>query len=186
MPKFEVVIESENIVSLRDEKVPVVVRAKYTHGKPLKGKATICVSEEEQFGYRFHTISETDDGDNALVKKIIDIDGSGEISFDIANDLKFESTEYCDFKNFEIRAEVVEHLTGLSQNAKTNVKIFKNTFDVTTDLDRDGLKRESSIDVLVSRRLDHSLFRTKANSSELVFISKLSCPFADITDRYCF
>lgn len=116
----------------------MVIRAKYTHGKPLRGKATVSVTGSMGMGL--------------LVKKIIDVDGSGEVTFDIVNELKYEASQYYGTKSFEVHAELVENLSGLSQSAKKCVKVHNKTYDIITDLNYGRLYTcESTIKATVSR-----------------------------------
>lgn len=155
LPKFEVAIESCDHFTIDDQKVHVIIRAKYTHGKPLRGTAVVSISEEDNFGYfRYRRCSQAKpaDDDDKCAKKTFTIDGKETIEFDIQNELKFdrsESNNYFDLKNFKIKAEVTETLTGLSQCAERTIKVHKDTYDITTDLRNDAIKRESTIDLSV-------------------------------------
>lgn len=155
LPKFEVIVESNDHFTLEDEKVAAIIRAKYTHGKPLRGKAVVTVTEEDNFGYfRFRRESTAAQEENALVKKTIDIDGRETIELHIKDELKFDCSEknrYFDVKNFKVHVEVTESLTGLSQTAEKTIKIHKNTYEVSSDLSNAGLKRDSNVDVTVRR-----------------------------------
>lgn len=154
LPKFEAAIDSADHFCLDDEHVKVVVRAKYTHGKELKGTACVMVTEEDNFGYqRYRRESHADEKtDSALVKKTFILNGQETIEFNIKDELKFDrsdSNKYFDVKNVKIKAEVTETLTGLTQSAEKTVKIHKNTYEISTDLTNDALKRDSTIDVSV-------------------------------------
>lgn len=166
LPKFEAVIESPDHFTLEDECVRAVIRAKYTHGKPLRGTAVVSISEEDNFGYfRYRKSSHAHKpDDNTLAKKTITIDGHETIEFNIKNELKFdrsESNKYFELKNFKIQAEITETLTGLSQTAEKTVKIHKDTYDISTDLTNAGLKRDTTIDLSVSVQ--------KHNGSSIIF-----------------
>lgn len=154
LPKFEVSIESPDHFTVKDKTLFAVVRAKYTYGKPLKGKAIVCVTEEDNFGcFRYRRESEsTENRDNALVRKTIDVDGSGQLEFDIEKELKYdrsESNRYYSVRKFKINVELVENLTGLTQSTEKTIKVHRNAYEVSTDLDRSCLKRDSSNDVTV-------------------------------------
>lgn len=156
LPKFEVTVESPDHFCLDDENVQIVVRAKYTHGKPLKGTAVISVLEEDNFGYfRYRRESHANKtNDSILVEKTFTIDGQETVEFDIKNELKFDRSEankYFDVKNFKIKADVTETLTGLSKTIVKAIKIHKNTYVINSDLTNDGLKRDSIVDVCVSK-----------------------------------
>lgn len=155
LPKFEVSIESPHHFSVAGKILYADIRAKYTYGKPLKGKAMVSVTEEDNwgcFGYRCMP-NDNDANSNALIRKAIDLDGIGHIEFDIEKELKQDDNErnqYYGARKFKIKAEVVETLTGLSQIAEKTVSIHTNSYNVAVDLDRSCLKRDSTIDMTVS------------------------------------
>lgn len=155
LPKFEVKIDSPDHFTLDDEKVQVVIRAKYTHGKPLRGTAVVTVKEEDNFGtFRFRRVSHASiqNPSDHLVKKTVTIDGQETVEFNIKDELKFDRSDknkYCDLQNFKIEVEVTETLTGLSQTAVKTVKVHKDSYKITTDLSYDSIKKDSSADVTV-------------------------------------
>lgn len=153
LPKFEAIIEGNDHFTLEDEKVVVTIGAKYTHGKSLRGKAIVTITEEDNFGYfRFRRESVASQEESTLIKKTVDTDGLETIEFNIKDDLKYdrsESNRFFDVKNFKVDVEVTEILTGLTQCASKTVKVHKNTYDVSSDLTHAGLKRDSSFDVTV-------------------------------------
>lgn len=155
LPKFAVSIESPEHFTIDGKTLYAVIHAKYTYGKPLSGKATVSVSEEDNFGcFRYRRISHDESPvDDALVRKTIDVDGSGRVEFDIAQELKYgggERNRYYSERSFKISVEVVESLTGLSQSAEKTVKIHKSAYKVSSDLDSSCLKRDSVNDVTVN------------------------------------
>lgn len=154
LPKFEAVIESADHFTLEDEQMLVVVRGKYTHGKPLRGTAVVSIFEEDNFGYfRYRRDSHANKpDDHPLATKTIIIDGQETATFNIKTDLKCDRSEankYFDVINLKIKAEVTETVTGLSQCAEKMVKVHKDTYDISTDLTNAGLKRDSTIDITV-------------------------------------
>lgn len=143
MPKFEVGIEASEHFSLKDESIRAIVRSKYTHGNPVRGKATVSISEKDQYGC-FYSRHE-DKKPNNLTEKTIDVDGRGTVEFSIA-ELKcdFSNWNYSGQKTYTIGAEMVEDLTGCSQSAKPlTVIIHKDRYKITTDLHAAVLKAES-------------------------------------------
>lgn len=100
LPKFEIAINSPRDFMPEDKKAHVVVYAKYTHGKPLKGKVDVLVC-----GY----------------KKSVAINGQEKIEFDIEKDLKYDQKE--GYKNYRVFARVIEDLTGLFQEDYTCITI---------------------------------------------------------------
>lgn len=155
LPKFEAIIESADHFTLDDEKIRAVIRAKYTHGKPLRGSVTVSVMEEESFGCfrrKISTVTKEDD-DGSLVKKTFNIDGQETVEFDIAKELKFERNEnnrWETLRNFKIKADVTEGLTGLVQSIDKTVKVHVDTYEITTDLLSNDAKRDSTIDINVN------------------------------------
>lgn len=126
LPKFEAKIEASDEITINDEKLRAVISAKYTYGKPLKGKAVVSVAERDYYGGAVFRVIDGKDvkQDDALCKKIIEIDGRGPIEFDLVKELSMEkksslgcsrySYRGCEeYKEFEVSAEVIEDLTGL-------------------------------------------------------------------------
>lgn len=100
LPKFKIWIESPDTFMPEDKKAHVVVHAKYTHGKPLKGKVDIEVGG---------------------CKKSVAINGQVKIEFDIEKELKYDQKE--GYKNYRVFATVIEDLTGLFQEDYTSITI---------------------------------------------------------------
>lgn len=151
LPKFETSIEAPDHFTLKDKKIRAIVKAKYTFGKPLIGKAIVSIFEEQPFGCYFRPSSVKDEV--PVVKKTIDFSGRGVVEFDIENELKFDDSEknqYRDETSFRLAAEFIEDLTGLSQKAKKVIKIHKIPYKISIDLGFDGIKRDSSYDATVS------------------------------------
>lgn len=79
-PKFGVAIESPDHFTLQDKTIGIVVRAKYTHGKPVRGKAVVSVD--------VNVYSQN------LAKKILNMDSREIIKFDSKNDLKLSRIKW--------------------------------------------------------------------------------------------
>lgn len=152
-------VESDDHFSIDDKTVNAIIRAKYTHGKPLRGTAVVSISEDDNFGcfrYRRHSPANKsggDDDDTCVKKTCVIIDGHETVEFDIQNELKFDRSErnkYSNSKRFKIKTEVTETLTGLSQSAEKTITVYKDSYDITTDLRSNALKRDSTVDLSVS------------------------------------
>lgn len=151
-------VEADEHFSIDDKTVTVIIRAKYTHGKPLRGTAVVSISEDDNFGcfrYRRHSPANksADDDDASIKKTCVIADGHESVGFDIQNELKFdrgESNKYSNSKRFKIKTEVTETLTGLSQCAEKTITVYKDSYDITTDTKNEALKRDSTIDLNVS------------------------------------
>ncbi|XP_062137549.1 CD109 antigen isoform X5 [Drosophila sulfurigaster albostrigata] len=117
LPKFEVAVESTKDIAKQDGVIKATIRAKYTYGKPVKGKATVSLAPN----YSFYGSSR----DNEQMKTI-DVDGKGHVEFDIS-DLKLP-THYT--PPLKIFAEVTEDLTGNKQNASTVVNLHSQRYNL--------------------------------------------------------
>lgn len=131
LPRFEAIIESPDDFTLDDGAVRAVIRAKYTHGKPLRGSVTVSITDKNNFStHLFGFARDNKPNDNTLVKKTFNIDGKETVEFDIEKELKFErnnSMYWQTFKNYKIKADVTEGLTGLVQSADKTVKVYWNS-----------------------------------------------------------
>uniref|UniRef100_A0A2M4B9C0 CD109 antigen n=2 Tax=Anopheles marajoara TaxID=58244 RepID=A0A2M4B9C0_9DIPT len=119
LPKFEVTIESPGITTFKDGKVKVIVRSKYTYGKPVKGEATVSVMPE----FRFHYVQP--DAKGVVTRKVIPIDGKGSVEFDLRDEVQLQG-DYA--RNIVFEAVVEEELTGRKQNATTKVMIYDRRY----------------------------------------------------------
>lgn len=123
-----------------DGKAHVVVRAKYTHGKPMRGTAVVAV-------YRICS-------DQALVKKEVAINGQETIEFDIKKDLKFVENKdrtIC----YAVKAEVTECVTGLSQTCEMDIKVDSTHVITTNPKNYAKLKRGSTTNLTVCKIVNH-------------------------------
>ncbi|XP_055599433.1 thioester-containing protein 1 allele R1-like isoform X16 [Uranotaenia lowii] len=119
LPKYEVTIESPGITTLKDGKVRVIVRAKYTYGKPVKGEATVSAYPD----FRFHYVQPFEK--DVITRKTIPIDGKGSTEFDLVDEINL-SGDYT--REIVVEAVVEEELTGRKQNATTKIKIYDRRY----------------------------------------------------------
>lgn len=106
LPKFDVKIDSSEHFNVKDTKVRAIIRAKYTYGKLVKGRATITVKPTSYLAWS--TRRETD-----TIAKTIPIDGKGTIEFDITDDMHIQPDEFKRSTSYALSVVVVEHLTGI-------------------------------------------------------------------------
>ncbi|KAL7741142.1 hypothetical protein ACLKA6_018168 [Drosophila palustris] len=116
LPKFQVVVESVKDIAKLDGVLKATVRAKYTYGKPVKGKATVSISPN----YSYYSPS----GNSLEQTKTIDVDGKGHVEFTFS-DMGWQSAYTPPLKVF---AEVTEELTGNKQNASTTVNLHSQRY----------------------------------------------------------
>ncbi|XP_015035835.2 CD109 antigen isoform X5 [Drosophila pseudoobscura] len=117
LPKFEVIVESPKDVAVQDKVVKATIRAKYTYGKPVKGKATVSI--EPNFAhYLNHEFGKQE--------KTINVDGKGHVEFSI------EGNQYRGGYSppLKILAIVTEELTGNKQNATTIVNLHSQRYKI--------------------------------------------------------
>ncbi|KRJ97335.1 CD109 antigen isoform X2 [Drosophila yakuba] len=119
LPKFEVIVDTPKDVVIADKVIKATIRAKYTYGKPVKGKAT--VSMEQNNGYYYFMDHETDGNKQ---EKTIDVDGKGHVEFDI-NRIAHRVAYLPPIKLFAV---VTEELTGIKQNATATVTLHQQRY----------------------------------------------------------
>ncbi|XP_031631360.1 CD109 antigen-like [Contarinia nasturtii] len=121
LPLFDVIIDSPSEFSAKNDKIRAIVRSKYTYGKFVKGEATVSLSSTSQ---------------NAAMKrrneiiKTIPIDGKGTVEFDVENDLKEMFTKTESKKSFELKARVIEELTGLNQSTSKIITLHQTRYKI--------------------------------------------------------
>ncbi|XP_041450764.1 CD109 antigen isoform X1 [Drosophila obscura] len=117
LPKFEVIIESPKDVAVQEKVIKATIRAKYTYGKPVKGKATVSI--EPNYAHYLNR-------DVGRQEKTIDVDGKGHVEFSI------EGTQYRGgyAPPLKILAIVTEELTGNRQNATTIVNLHSQRYSI--------------------------------------------------------
>ncbi|XP_017097842.2 thioester-containing protein 1 allele S1 isoform X9 [Drosophila bipectinata] len=111
LPKFEVQIDTAKDVVAADNVIKATIRAKYTYGKPVKGKAT--VSLEAVYGWASTTKQE----------KTIDVDGKGHVEFSLQG---VTASSY--LPPYKMFAVVTEELTGNKQNASATVNLHQQRY----------------------------------------------------------
>ncbi|XP_034490951.1 CD109 antigen isoform X4 [Drosophila innubila] len=116
LPKFQVVVESAKDIAKQDGVLKATIRAKYTYGKPVKGKATVSISPN----YSYYSPS----GNSLEQTKTVDVDGKGHVEFTLS-DMELQSAYNPPLKVF---AEVTEELTGNKQNASTTVNLHSQRY----------------------------------------------------------
>lgn len=122
LPKFDVTIDAPTEFSAKNGKIRAIIRSKYTYGKLVKGEAIVSLTPSSSYSYGMHSQSK----DSIL--KTIPIDGKGSVEFDVENDLKLEFSQYTREKNYELKATVIEELTGRNQSASKYITIHQTRY----------------------------------------------------------
>lgn len=123
LPKFEVIVDSNPHVALKDGKINATVSGKYTFGKLAKGKAKVTakvVNNSYFYCYRPEP--------SVKVIKLIDVDGKKDVQFDIKSELELK--EIFNDVTVQIEATFTEELTGLEYSGSTSVTIHKTAHKI--------------------------------------------------------
>ncbi|XP_055641122.1 thioester-containing protein 1 allele R1-like isoform X6 [Toxorhynchites rutilus septentrionalis] len=131
LPKFEVSVESPGITTFKDGSVKVIVRAKYTYGKPVKGEATVSAYPD----FRFHYVQPFER--DVITRKTVPIDGKGSVQFDLRSEIKLEG-DYT--RDIVVEAIVEEELTGRKQNTTAKFTIHDKRYKMELIKNSDKFK----------------------------------------------
>lgn len=124
LPKFDVSIDSPTDFSAKDGKIRAIIRSKYTYGKLVKGEAIVSLTPVNSYSYYRM------EHDRNSVIKTIPIDGKGTVEFDVDNELKVEFTHYTRTQNFDLKATVIEELTGRNQSSSKTITIHQSRYKI--------------------------------------------------------
>lgn len=114
LPKFEVIVETDKDVVAADGVVKATIRAKYTYGKPVKGKASVSLTQASGWYTSDESINQS---------KTIDVNGKGHVEFTGS----FTGRYLPSLKMF---AEVTEELTGNKQNASATINLHSQRYNL--------------------------------------------------------
>ncbi|XP_011502894.1 PREDICTED: CD109 antigen-like [Ceratosolen solmsi marchali] len=123
LPKFEVTIDAPLHATFKEGKITVIVHAKYTYGKPVKGEATITAFPDI-YSPVLQPVYQSP------IRKIIKIEGKATVDFDIINDLRVTDDDYR--RPVVIEVAVEEAVTGRRQNNSMQITLHKHKY--TMDL----------------------------------------------------
>ncbi|XP_073823482.1 thioester-containing protein 1 allele R1-like [Musca autumnalis] len=127
LPKYAVKAEATKRVSVRDGDMQVVVRANYTYGKPLNGKATIILTLGSHYE---HSTDDKEQQPPSIIRSADMIQGKAKIDLNVK---EFEA--YVHHKQYSttgyIVATVEEQFTGVKINATTTTQIYPFRYDIT-------------------------------------------------------
>ncbi|XP_017020822.1 thioester-containing protein 1 allele S1-like isoform X2 [Drosophila kikkawai] len=115
LPKFEVTIDTAKDVVIADQVIKATIRAKYTYGKPVKGKATVSIEQTNRYDYNTPIKQET----------TVDVDGKGHVEFDI----KYLQNRHWN-PPMRIFAVLTEELTGNQQNGTATVNLHRDRYKI--------------------------------------------------------
>ncbi|CRL04856.1 CLUMA_CG017909, isoform A [Clunio marinus] len=125
LPKFEVIIDSNEFVDYKDGKINATVCAKYTFGKLAKGKAKVSAIVKKASSYSgcFGQPPMT-----MKVLKYVDVDGRTDFDFDMVEEL--ELTEIEGDTLVKLSASFTEDLTGRKYEGSKEVTIYKRNYKI--------------------------------------------------------
>lgn len=172
LPKFEVAIESPDHFTFNDEIAKIIVRAKYTHGKPLRGTAVVSVFDANNYGFFMHR---SDQSNTALAMKTVIVDGGEIVEFDLNHDLKLDRSKWYRDGCIQFKVDFTETLTGLTQSTEKSVTIFKNAYVITTNLENKSFKPNTKIDVTVCIVYTSTFHFVNTTILKMIFVFLLVC-----------
>ncbi|XP_073823480.1 thioester-containing protein 1 allele R1-like isoform X2 [Musca autumnalis] len=122
LPKYVVKAEATNSVSVKDGDMQVVVRANYTYGKPLNGKATIILTLGSYYDYGRST-EDMKKQPPSIIRTSDMVQGKAKIDLNVKElEAYLHSKEYSTFAT--IVATVEEEFTGVKINTTTSTQIY--------------------------------------------------------------
>lgn len=125
LPKFEVSIDSPTQFSVKNGKLRAIIRSKYTYGKLVKGEAIVSLTPKSSNAYFSMNVQNK----NSVIKTI-PIDGKGTIEFDLEIDLNPDFSKFSRQKDYELKATVIEELTGRNQSATKTISIHETRYQI--------------------------------------------------------
>ncbi|CAC5364883.1 LRP1 [Mytilus coruscus] len=125
LPKYEVTITAPTFLLPTTETIQGTVCAKYTYGKPVKGKVELSVCFQDTSPY-FYYYRSRDNSERPCANRIMDIDGC-ETYIVEGSELMLDSSNFSRYGNLMINATVTEQATGISLNG--TVKGPEMTFE---------------------------------------------------------
>uniref|UniRef100_A0A1A9W1S7 TEP1-F n=1 Tax=Glossina brevipalpis TaxID=37001 RepID=A0A1A9W1S7_9MUSC len=105
LPKFSVDIDTATDMAITESRLKMIIRAKYTYGKPVKGKATVHLSPVRS-------------------QITTDLNGKSHLEFDLSNDLDI----IADADVLKVFVVVEEELTGNRQNSTVNINLHRSPY----------------------------------------------------------
>ncbi|VDH93325.1 Hypothetical predicted protein [Mytilus galloprovincialis] len=125
LPKYEVTITAPTFLLPTTETIQGTVCAKYTYGKPVKGKVELSVCFQDTSPY-FYYYRSRDNSERPCATRIMDIDGCETYMVD-GSELMLDSSNFSRYGNLMINATVTEQATAISLNG--TVKGPEMTFE---------------------------------------------------------
>lgn len=126
LPKFDVIIDASTEFSAKDGKIRAIVRSMCTYGKHVKGDAIVSLTPSRTLSY--YGYSSQQDADTVL--KTTKVDGKGSVEFSIDDDLHLDFVENKRDRYYELRATVIEELTGQNQSVTKDIVIHESRYNV--------------------------------------------------------
>lgn len=109
--------------NVKDGKIRAIIRSKYTYSRFLKGRAIVSIEP-----YSLNAWTAQYKVDASI--KVIRIDGKRTVEFDIADELGVELNDDEQSVAYELRAIVIEELTGRNQSATKRIQIHLRRYKI--------------------------------------------------------
>lgn len=121
LPKFEVLIDTNNDIHYNYGNIRATIRAQYTFGKVAKGTATITAEVSTQ--YSGFSRAYTRQQSSRKVSRTLQVDGKNFAEFNLERDFGIRNNDYD--RLVHIEAQFKEELSGKEVNASTDVRVHK-------------------------------------------------------------
>lgn len=121
LPKFEVLIDTNNDIHYKYGKINATIKAQYTFGKFAKGTATVTAEVSTQYSGFGRAYSRQHSA--RKVSRTLEVDGKNSVEFDLEKDFGIKSNDYD--RLVHIEAQFKEELSGKEVNASTDVRVHK-------------------------------------------------------------
>ncbi|XP_005191892.1 murinoglobulin-2 isoform X2 [Musca domestica] len=122
LPKYVVKAEATESVSVKDGDMQVVVRANYTYGKPLNGKATVILTLGSYYDFG-RSMDDEKKQPPSIIRTADMIQGKAKIDMNVKQlEAYLHSKEYSTYAT--IVATVEEEFTGVKINTTASTQIY--------------------------------------------------------------
>lgn len=144
LPKFKVFVDGSSDVHYKFEKIRITIRAKYTYGKDVKGKAVVTISTATAY-HKFATYGRPD---KTIIKNVT-VDGKAVVEIVLPKDLDINDNKSNRMVIIDVNFK--EELTGKEATATHHVRVHNtlHKFDLIQSKDRFKSRLPYSITAIV-------------------------------------
>lgn len=123
LPIFDVQIDSLDHYHVKDDKVRIVIRSKYTYGKLLIGNAIVSITPTkiDPWSERPKPVP---------IEEMVKINGSVMVEFSIMSDLNVHLGIEQESAGYEIRATVFEEFSSRNRSATKRFTVHRKRYEI--------------------------------------------------------